>query len=502
VGEPLLAIEGLSKTFPGCVALDRFDLEIAPGEVMALVGQNGCGKSTFIKLLSGFHQPDPGFRARFAGRDLGLGDSDAPVELGIHFVHQDLGLLDDLSAVENLAVGTGFATRRGGVIRWAEQRRRTVAALRAIGYEFDVTLPVGRLSPSQRVAVAIARALSPESEQPLALLVLDEPTASMPNAEVDILFAAVRHLRDAGTSTLFVTHRLDEVFTVADRITVVRDGRRVAVTPTKDLDHQTLIEQILGRAAELTHVDVPADAAPTAPTLSVRRLQGHNLRCLDLDVHAGEIVGVTGLTGSGREELAYLLFGAERRTGGTVRIAGRPVERLTPSVAKELGVALVPANRQAAAVVPGANVRENLTLADLGATCRRFLIHRRTEQAEVGRWLSSLQVRPADGEASILALSGGNQQKVLLARWLRTSPRVLILDEPTQGVDVGTKPEIYALLRQAARTGTAIVVCSTDSEELVEVTDRVIVLTDGRAHAELGGSGLTLDRLNRELVAA
>ncbi len=498
--EPLFAVEGLTKTFPGCIALDRFELEVAPGEVMALVGQNGCGKSTFIKLLSGFHQPDHDVHARFGDREFRVGDADAAVALGIHFVHQDLGLLDDLSAMENLAVGTGFATRRG-MIRWRAQRRRTVASLAALGYHFDVTVPVGRLSPSQRVAVAIARALSRESDHPLALLVLDEPTAAMPRAEVNILFSAMRRLSESGTSTLFVSHRLDEVFAVADRVAVVRDGRRVAVRLIGDLDQQTLVEQILGRPVEPSHVD-GRGGAQGAAALSVRDLHGRSLRGLDLDVRSGEIVGVTGLTGSGREELAHLLFGAHPHTGGTIEVSGRSVERLRPPLAKQLGVALVPANRQASAVVPGANVRENLTLADLGRLCRGPLVHARAERAEVGQWLDNMQVRPADGEASILALSGGNQQKVLLARWLRTSPRVLLLDEPTQGVDVGTKPEIYALLRRAARDGTAVVVCSTDNEELVEVADRVIVLSDGRAQTELAGASLTLDRLNRELVAA
>jgi ribose transport system ATP-binding protein len=500
VTQPLFAVDGLTKTFPGCVALDAFELEIDPGEVMALVGQNGCGKSTFIKLLSGFHQPDHDVNARFAGRVLRIGDADAAVALGIHFVHQDLGLLDDLSAMENLAVGTGFATRRG-IIRWRVQRRRTTAALAALGYHFDVTVPVGRLSPSQRVAVAIARALSRESDHPPALLVLDEPTAAMPHTEVDILFNAIRRLSDVGTSTLFVSHRLDEVFAIADRVTVVRDGQRVAVSPIGDLDQPTLVEQILGRPVALTHPDAP-DSAHGAAAMSVRDLHGRTLRGLDLDVRSGEIVGVTGLTGSGREELAHLLFGAQPHTRGSIEVSGRPVERLRPPHAKQLGVALVPANRQVSAVVPGANVRENLTLANLGRLCRGPFVRRGAERAEVGQWLDNLQVRPADGEASIRALSGGNQQKVLLARWLRTRPRVLLLDEPTQGVDVGTKPEIYALLRQAAHRGTAIVVCSTDSEELVELADRVIVLSDGRAHIELAGSGLTLDRLNLELVAA
>jgi len=470
--------------------------------VMALVGENGCGKSTFIKVLSGYHQPDPGAYARFAGREISLGDPTVSSELGIHFVHQDLGLLDDLSAAENLAVGTGFTTRRGGIINWAEQSRRTAEALHALGYAFDVTAPVGRLSPSQRVGVAIARAMSRDPDHPLALLVLDEPTASMPQREVDTLFAAVGRLRDTGTSTLFVSHRLDEVFAVADRVTVVRDGRRVAVTDIRTLDHQDLIEQILGRPADVIHEDVAAGGSRSAPVLSVRGLHGRHLRHLDLDVHAGEVLGVTGLTGSGREEVAALLFGAERRSGGRIEIDERPIEHLNPAVAKRLGMAMVPANRRAAAVVPGANVRENLTVANLAPLRRRLLLNRRTEQAEVARWLDTMHVHPRDGEAPILALSGGNQQKVLLARWLRIRPRILILDEPTQGVDVGTKPEIYALLRRVASDGTAVVVCSTDSEELIEVTDRVIVLARGVAKTELRGATLTLDRLNHEIVAA
>ena len=500
--EPLLDIADLRKTFPGCVALDGLDLQVARGEVMALVGQNGCGKSTLIKVLSGYHQPDPGFRARFAGHDLRLGDPIVPGELGIHFVHQDLGLLDDLSAAENLAVGAGFLTRRGGLINWGEQRRRTAEALQALGYTFDVTSPVARLSPSQRVGVAIARAMCRDVDHPLVLLVLDEPTASMPQAEVDVLFAAVRRLADAGTSTLFVSHRIDEVFAVADRVTVVRDGRRVAVNEIGALDHRVLIEQILGRPAELVHEEVAAGTSAAGPVLSIRGLAGRQLRDLDLDVHAGEVLGVTGLTGSGREELAALLFGAERRAAGCVAIEGQAIERLNPAVAKRLGMAMVPSNRRALAVVPVGNVRENLTLADLAPLRRRCLVDRQAERAEVSSWLATMQVRPDDGEVSMLDLSGGNQQKVVLARWLRTRPRVLILDEPTQGVDVGTKPEIYALLRQVAGTGTAVMVCSTDSEELVEVADRVVVLADGAIHAVLGGSSLTLDRLNHEIVAA
>jgi ribose transport system ATP-binding protein len=499
---PLLEIRDLSKVFPGCVALDRFELDVERGEVMALVGQNGCGKSTFIKVLSGYHDPDDGSRARFDGADVTLGDPGLPGRLGIHFVHQDLGLLDDLSAAENLAIGAGFSTSSAGLIRWREQRRRTADALESLGYAFDVTSPVVSLSPSQRVGVAIARAMVRDADHPLRLLVLDEPTAAMPQSEVDNLFAVVRRLRDAGTSTLFVSHRLDEVFAVADRVTVVRDGRTVAVRATTAIDHHTLIESILGRPGDPSHDDASSPRSSTTAVLSVRGLRGRHLRDLDLDLHTGEVLGVTGLTGSGREELAALLFGGDQRRAGTVEMDGVAIGRLTPAVAKALGIAMVPANRRAAAVFPDANVRENLTVANLAPLRRRRLIRRRAERAEAASWLATMQVRPPDAEASILTLSGGNQQKVLLARWLRLRPRILILDEPTQGVDVGTKPEIYALLRRAAAEGTGVLVCSTDGEELVEVADRVVVLGRGVARAELHGAALTLDRLNHEIVAA
>lgn len=502
----------MSKTFPGCVALDRLDLEIAPGEVMALVGQNGCGKSTLIKVLSGYHAPDPGADVRFAGEQVVLGDPDVAVRLGIHFVHQDLGLLDALSAAENMAVGTRFATRRGGTIRWREQHRRTSEALHELGYDLDVRAPVGELTASQRVGVAIARALHRDAGHPLNLLVLDEPTAAMPQSEVDTLQRAVRRLRDAGIATLFVSHRLDEVLAVADRITVMRDGRRVAIHESAAMDRWTLIEEILGRTADSVRAgasDVGPSPAPAAeahlrraPAISARGLQGRRLRGLDLDLYPGEIVGVTGLTGSGREELAGLLFGAEQHQGGQLLVRGELVGPLTPATAKRLGVAMVPANRRAAAILPDADVRENLTIAGLLRLRRLLLVSRRRERTEADTWLETLDVQPRDQDAPILGLSGGNQQKVLLARWLRIRPRILILDEPTQGVDVGTKPEIYALLRRIAHEGTGVLVCSTDSEELVEVADRVVVLGAGVAKAELRGSTLNLDRLNHEVVAA
>jgi ribose transport system ATP-binding protein len=502
--EPLLRIERLSKTFPGCVALDGLSLEVRSGEVLALVGQNGCGKSTFIKILSGFHHPDAGYTASFDGAPLRLGDPQAPHDHGIHFVHQDLGLLGDLSATENLAVGPGFSTNRIGLVRWRDQRRRARAALSALGYDIDVDVPTAELTPSQQVGVAIARAMTRNTANPLRLLVLDEPTAALPQAEVDTLFAAVRRLRDSGAAVVFVSHRLDEVFAVADRVTVMRDGRVVDDRSVVDFDEASLIEQILGRPVELDHDNQRSDGQLDGrPILRVVGLSGQRVEHLDLEAHGGEIVGITGLTGSGREELAPLLFGARRATAGTIEIRGTVVRHLTPPRAKKLGMALVPASRRHAAVLPDASVRENLTIADLASLRKRsFRLRRRLERAEATTWMQKLGVRPLALEESILNLSGGNQQKVILARWLRRRPRVVILDEPTQGVDVGTKPEIYALLRDVASAGNVVIVCSTDSEEIVEVCTRAVVLSGGRVHAQLSGPSLTVDRLNHEIVAA
>jgi ribose transport system ATP-binding protein len=501
--EPLMRITHLSKRFPGCVALDELDLEIRSSEVLALVGQNGCGKSTFIKILSGFHQPDHGYTATFDGEVMHLGDPDAPHQHGIHFVHQDLGLLGDLSATENLAVGPGFITNGLHLIRWRAQRRRARQALAALGYDFDVTQPVSELSPSQRVGVAIARAMIKSGEDRLRLLVLDEPTASLPQAEVDTLFAAVRRLRDAGTAVVFVSHRLDEVFAVADRVIVMRDGRVVDERPVASFDEASLIEQILGRIPDLDHRgDATTVDESKQPLLQVRGLSGKRLDGLDFDARPGEIIGVTGLTGSGREELAPLLFGAQGATAGTVAVRGTVVRHLSPFTARALGMALVPASRRQSAILPDATVRENISVADLASLRKGFLVRRWRERLDAMSWMEKLGVKPLKLEESILNLSGGNQQKVILARWLRRLPYVLILDEPTQGVDVGTKPEIYALLREVAEQGSTVIVCSTDSEEIVEVSSRAIVLSNGRVNAELSGSSLTIDRLNQEIVAA
>jgi len=498
---PLLELTGVCKTFPGVKALDELTLDVREGEILALVGQNGCGKSTLIKILSGYHAPDDGAQVSFLGEPVELGRSEFAERFGIAFVHQDLGLVGDLSVMENLAIATGFPTSFGRVA-WGQLRQRTSQALRTLGYDFDVRAPVKALSASEKVAVAMARAMMHGVGRPLRLLILDEPTASLPQKEVDLLFEAVRRLKAEGISVIFVSHRLEEVFVLADRVAVMRDGRVVTVASVAEMTPPHLVELMLGHPLEPSAEHASPTVHDVSPALAVEGLAGQTLVRLDLQAHPGEVLGICGLTGSGREEVAPLLFGAVRRSGGRIRVGDRDLDRVTPSVAKRRGIALVPAERRSAALLFDSNVRENMLLAALGPVSRLLVLSRRAERREVASWIRDLSIKTPGGEFPIANLSGGNQQKVVLARWLRMKPTVLILDEPTQGVDVGAKQEIYRYLRQIAGEGTAVVVCSTDSEEIVEVSDRAVVLAQGVIHAELSGPGLTINALNHQIAAA
>jgi ribose transport system ATP-binding protein len=497
--DPLLEITQLSKTFDSGRALDGADLSVLPAEIHGLVGQNGCGKSTLIKILSGFHEPDPGASCQFEGGDLRLGDSVAAEHAGIHFVHQDLGLINELSVVENLALGAGYTTSRVGKIQWKRQLERTKEALRNLGYELDPMAGVASLSPSERVGIAIARALVTNKSNPLRLLVLDEPTAALPPPEVGRLFAVLRRLKKAGVTSLFVSHRLDELFAVTDRVSVFRNGRRVATSATTDLHQDELIEQILGRP--LVAPGATGEVSRRgSPLVQVRGLAGERLKSLDLDVYPGEVLGLVGVTGSGREEVAALLSGATRAHGGSVEFGGTRHAVLNPHRAKKSGIAFLPTERRRSAVLPDGTVRENLTLPALGGLSKACRLSGRLERTEVMSWLRRMQVHPLQSEIPMVNLSGGNQQKVLLARWLRTNPKLLVLDEPTQGVDIGTKSQIYLLLREAAKNGIAVLVCTTDGKEAVELCDRVLVLADGVCRRELSGASLTPSMVDQELL--
>ncbi len=485
----LLKIDRLSKTFPGQAALIEVDLEIDAGEVHALVGQNGSGKSTLIKVLAGYHQPDPGATASIADHPLTLGDAHAAAAAGIRFVHQDLGLVGSISTIENLALTAGYRTGRGGRILWKEEVGRAREAMATLGLDdLDVKAPVDSLSAAQKTGVAIARALM-GWDGSTRLLVLDEPTATLPGQDVARLFEVIRRLKSTGVSILYVSHHLDEVFALADRVTILRDARRVATVPVGDLDHSGLIELIVGHQIEESTASVMSRS--TDPLLDVVGLAGGNVESLDLHVQPGEIVGLAGITGSGREHALALISGQIPRTDGEVKVGERSVASSAPAEALKSGIAFVTSDRAIRGTVGPMSVRENLTLCDLSPYVIGHRLRHTPEKADTRTWIGRLSIKTSSSEAGIGSLSGGNQQKVMFSKALRLAPRVLLLDEPTQGIDVGAKDQIHSLVDEAAANGVAVVVASTDTDELVRLCHRVVVLVEGRVAAELTGSQIT-----------
>jgi ABC-type sugar transport system ATPase subunit len=494
---PLLRISGINKTFPGVRALIDVSMNVHAGEIVAVVGQNGSGKSTLVKILAGVYHADPGgeFEVRSSEGSAVTGHA-AAAEL--HFIHQDLGLIPMLTTIENLDLGRRLGGRlyRPSPVR--REQRRAQELLARFGASFDVTVPIARLSAAERTLVAIARALDGWSRTD-NVLVLDEPTAALHRDESGKLFQAVRGVAEQGAGVIFISHRLDEVMSLADRVVVLRDGQVVADVARSELDHDDLVRRIAGR--EIASQAARSGVAAGTIALSARGVCGPGLCDVDLDLRAGEVVGVTGLLGSGCETLAGVLFGAERRTAGAVSVFGRPLQSGRPRDSVRRGIGYVPADRQAKGAVMSLTARENLTLPKLDPLRRALgYLDRRAERIDARGWFERVDLRPLDGERALSLFSGGNQQKVVLAKWLRRESKVLLLDEPTQGVDVGAKSSIYELVADAARKGTAVLVASSETKELAAICDRVLVLRDGRIAAEVGRADLSESRLVAETL--
>lgn len=485
MADRLLDVQHLSKTFPGVNALDDVSFSVGSGEIVALVGQNGSGKSTLVKILAGVYDADPGSRISLAG----AAGSEAASTL--HFIHQDLGLIDQLSTVENLSLTRpmGRAAVAPTQLRREQRHAREITA--GFGGNFDVRAPVGSLSAAERTIVAIARALDGWDHN-RHVLVLDEPTASLHGEEVKILIAAVRRVADRGAGVVFISHRLDEVVELADRVLCLRDGRLIAAVDRGGYDHDDLVALIAGHAL-VAVAERAVSRQPGRLSLSARAINSKTVAGLDLDLEAGEILGISGVLGSGREELAGVLFGATPGDVGSLLVNGSLVRRLRARQAIAAGMAYVPGDRRRLGAVMTLTARENLTLPRLSPLRRKVTgwLDQRAERTEVRRWFRRVDVRPSDPERSLELFSGGNQQKVVLAKWLRTQPKVLLLDEPTQGVDVGAKAAIYELIEGAARDGAGVLVCSSDAKELAMICDRVLVLRKGSRVAELKGVELT-----------
>ncbi len=497
----LLTVRRLSKTYPGQVALRDAVLSVRAGEVHAVVGQNGSGKSTLIKLLGGYVKADHGSQVLVDGRPVDLWSLPADVRRRIRIVHQDLGLVPTLSAVENLGLGQGWTTGAFGRIAWGVEVERAQSELLRFGLAPDVRRPVALLTAAERAAVAIVRALRDWEPGERGILVLDEPTASLNRNEVDALFREVRRVTAEGAGVVFVSHILDEVLDLADRVTVLRDGEVVAAgVTTKDLSHTELVELIVGRS--VTHLYSRSSTARSlVPVLEVVGVSGITLRNVSLTVHEGEVVGVAGLVGSGRDEIAACVFGASPRFAGRVLVNKTKVFA-APREAINAGMALVPADRKNLGLVPDDRLVEHVPLPRYGPLQRGGRLRHRTVRGDVTDWVKRLDVQPPIIGRRMEKFSGGNQQKAVLARWLRTDPKVLLLDEPTQGVDVGAKAGIYRTISEAAENGMAVLVTSSDAEELVHICDRVFVLRGGMIAAELTGTTLTEDRVVAEMLGS
>jgi ribose transport system ATP-binding protein len=501
-----LEVEGLSKTFTRTRALWNVDLSIESGEVHALLGQNGSGKSTLIKVLSGYHAPEPGGSVRIHGESLPWASPVQSYRLGGRFVQQDLGLVGALSVLDNLAMGSGFPTHLGTISRKASiaQARED---LRRLDLDIDPRTPVASLSASERTGVAVARALRHDPLYPARLLVLDEPTATLPVDEVDRLLQMVQHMAAAGVAVLYVTHHLGEVFRVADRVSVFRSGVVVGAGPVGDFDHDKLVYLLAGEEllavenAESEQRAARASERGDATVLEVEDLHAGPLRGVSLSVALGEIVGIAGLTGSGRDAALPAIFGSAPRGGGSVRIDGQPVPAGRPDPAIRRGVAYLAPDRKTGGGIMTMSARENLTLPRLQPFWKRGVLSRRAERTQTRDWFKRLSVRPAEAIEDPLGIfSGGNQQKILFGKWLSQEPRVFLLDEPTQGVDVGAKADLHRELEGAALAGSAIVISSSDLEELATLCDRVLVIVDGAISAELRGEQLSESRITRSFM--
>lgn len=470
----LLSMQGISKAFAGVAALKAAWLEVEPAEVMALVGQNGAGKSTLIKILTGVYRRDEGTIA-FDGKAV---DFTMPAEAqaaGIATIYQEINLAPQRSVAENIYLSR--EPRRFGLIDQSAMRRGAEAVLKTFNLAIDVDRPVAHFDAATRQMVAIARAVT----QNARLVIMDEPTSSLDEREVAVLFETIRTLKRSGVAVIFIGHRLDELYEICDRVTIMRDGQTVAKSPMADMPKMALVRHMLGKELAAFQAMAPGEEKPERPVrLDVANAgAGVRVRDVSLTVREGEISGLAGLLGSGRTETARLIFGADKMERGTLRLAGSERTYREPADAIADGIGLVSEDRKIDGIVPDMSIRENMTLALLPRLKKAGIVDRARQDEIVTRYIRALGVKCASPDQPIKELSGGNQQKVLLARWLATEPRVLIVDEPTRGIDIGAKSEILKLLRSLADEGLSVLMISSELEELLAAADRVTVLSDG-----------------------
>lgn len=500
-----LSARSFSKTFAGVRVLDAVDMDVHAGEIHGLIGENGSGKSTFIKILASYHHPDPDARLFMDGQEVSLPMRAGKAhELGLCFIHQDLGLVGTMSVLENLSLGSGYLTGKGGRIRWGLQRQETLRWLRRFDLDVNPEIEVRQLGQAEHAIVAIIRALAQmKSRNAAGVIVLDEPTSQLPTRDVDRLFDALRRVTDIGASAIFVSHRIDEVLAITDRVSVLRDGKLVGTVVTAETNQRELLSMMLGRDLGELYPD-EMETSRGITLLSIKDLSGRMVHNLSFDLHAGEVLGITGLVGMGQDELPYLLFGVERARSGTLNMNSEQLEvkHQSPRRALRQGIVLLPADRQRYGGMQSGTVRENIMLPVSGQFFERLRLRHRLERAHVRQLLENFRVRPSEPEWVLKSLSGGNQQKALLGKWLQMKPPVVLLHEPTHGVDIGARKQIFEVMSAITSAGSGILVCSAEHQELVRICDRVLVLRKGQIVAELSGNDLNEDKVAEHVHAA
>jgi ribose transport system ATP-binding protein len=505
-----LSIRRLCKSFNGVQVLKDVDLEIRPGEVHGLLGENGSGKSTMIKVLAGFHTPDEGEMTAW-GREVPLPLAPGQFrEIGLEFVHQDLGLIPSLSVLENLRLGRLAARRGPGPVNWSRERAAGAALLERYGVHLDLTAQVSELLPVEKALVAIVRGIEDMTNAMArngpdrGVLFLDEPTAFLPRDHVDQLFGLVERIVGTGASVVIVSHDLDEVYRITDRVTVLRNGEKVGTVITADTDISELTRMIVGRELGLVEPLDERFVGTGDPVLALEDVQTAALSDVTLELRAGEVLGVTGLVGSGFEELPYAVFGTVPMTRGRMRLFGNdvPLGRWTPARSIAAGIALIPGDRARDGSVASLPLSDNLMQLSVGDHFRQGFLRLRSLRREAHGLMQEFDVRPLDPGLSYGSFSGGNQQKALMAKWLHRRPKIVLVHEPTQGVDIGARQTIHQLIRTAAADGTAVICASSDYEQMAAICDRVLIFAEGRVHRELTGSSITKETITEECLVS
>ena len=496
MADPFLELIDISKSYPGVAALKSVSLGIAKGEVIGLVGENGAGKSTLMRILGGVVAPDQG-TLRIDGIDHTAMSIGGAGKAGIAFVHQELNLFDNLDVAANVFIGR--EPRKGGPLRLVDtqtMRQRTEPYLRKLGADFAPTTPVAQLSLAQQQLVEITKALSIDAR----LVIMDEPTSSLTVNETTRLLKIIADLKASGVSVIFISHRLHEVERCADRVIVLRDGRKVGELEGSAIKHEAMIRLMIGRDLKSLYIPPKAPPGADALTLTSFRTSAFPDKEVDLAVCQGEILGLAGLVGSGRTEVARAIFGIDRQAGGEMRLKGQPIRIARPREAIDKGIFLIPEDRKQYGLLLDIPIAENISLPDLANYAEAWMVQPRREAENAERQRLRLNIRAPNVGVLAGALSGGNQQKVVLAKWLSMKPEIVIFDEPTRGVDVGAKQEIYELMRALSDSGVAILMISSDMEEVIGVSDRIAVMHEGRIGGFLARSQFSEDNVLRLAV--